>query len=43
MKLVHVPAGQDGKRRLGHGGQVTGRGPGGLPVDSEWTPEKLQG
>lgn len=30
MKLVHIPAGEDGKRRLGHGGLVAGRGPGGL-------------
>lgn len=40
VKLVHIPAGEDGKRRFGHGGLVAGRGPGGLPVDSEWTPEK---
>ena len=43
MKLVHIPAGQDGKRRLGHGGLVAGRGPGGLQVDKEWTPKKGPG
>lgn len=40
VKLVHIPAGEDGKRRFGHDGQVSARGPGGLPVDGEWTPEK---
>lgn len=42
MERVHIPAGEDGKRRLGHGGEVAGRGPGGLPVDSEWAPEMGQ-
>lgn len=40
MKFVHISAREDGKQRLGHGDEVAGRGPGGLPVDSEWTPEK---